>query len=296
MEYLMRAGEGLGQALLSFAVYRFGTKRARFRSAVTLGFLVAAAGAITLGPSQTSLSAEGFFWGGLFFGNARDRSSDPRQAASNEEGGAKVRRITVAGHRHARAHTPLVARQAICVRLCDGFSFPIGAYAGSRGLGRQASMCQSDCPDAATALYVLPKGSDKIEEAVSARGNRHYSELPDAFHYKALLDDACTCHKASSAGPTMSLLRDLTLRRGDAVMTSSGLQVYHGGESFPHRRSDFVALAQSPDVVRSQRSAFRDIERASHKPHAYAPPSAEALFSDPAAPLPTRLNKQASRN
>jgi hypothetical protein len=292
----MLVGEGLGQALLSFAARRMGSKRARFRSAVTLGFLAATAGAITLGPNPKSLSAEGFSWGNLFFDGSLEQSRDPQQAAFKGESRPRRARKLNVTNGHVQAHAHGVPRQAICVRLCDGFSFPIGGYAGGRALNRQESMCRSDCPDAATALYILPTGSDKIEDAVDARSHQTYSELPDAFHYKAVLDDACTCHKSSTAGPTMSLLRDLTLRRGDAVMTSSGLQVYHGSESFPHRRSDFVALARSPDVRRSQRATFRDIERASRKPHIDALPGAEALFSDPPPPLPARSNKQASRD
>lgn len=298
----MSANERFREALSSFASRRLGSKRSRFRSAVTLGFFVATAALIAMGPDPKSLRADGFSWGNLIFDKMPGDARVPRHDIAGEGGGRKRGHRFVTAYSHVPAHSLGASRQAICVRLCDGFSFPIGAYSGERGLERQETMCHADCPEAATALYLLPKGSDKIEDAIDARSGQNYLELPDAFHYKTVLDDACTCRKAGSVGPLMSMLRDTTLRRGDAVMTPDGLRVYHGSDVFPHKRSDFVALARSPDVPQSQRAAFGDLERASRGAHPDARSGPGTLFSEqPAPPAPAlppraRLNKQANRN
>ncbi len=43
----------------------------------------------------------------------------------------------------------------------------------------------------------------------------------------------------------VAILEDPTLRRGDAVMTAEGLRIFVGSNASPHRRNDFVALANS---------------------------------------------------
>ena len=77
-----------------------------------------------------------------------------------------------------------------------------------------------------------------------------------------MINEACSCHPAAG-GTIKSLLRDFTLRRGDAVMTARGVRVFHGGAHYPFRRQDFVALNHSPDISKDARSTFKAIERAS---------------------------------
>ena len=64
----------------------------------------------------------------------------------------------------ATATANAVGGRAICVRLCDGFFFPSVITSGSD------EACASQCPDAPTAFYSEPAGSDKIEDAVSLSG------------------------------------------------------------------------------------------------------------------------------
>ena len=50
--------------------------------------------------------------------------------------------------------------QAFCVRLCDGYFFPSNDAAG------RDEACNDQCPDAPSAYYSAPGGSDEIENAV----------------------------------------------------------------------------------------------------------------------------------
>ncbi len=79
-----------------------------------------------------------------------------------------------------------------CVRLCDGFAFPVGRA----GIGDEAAheaACRMACPDVQTALFTMPRGAKDFSEAYSPRGGANYSALPTAFRYRDRYDKACTC-------------------------------------------------------------------------------------------------------
>ena len=259
------------------------TAESRFRLAVSMGFVIAAIGALSLsfgerpGHAQSAWGTMPDFFGGLF--GQQQQASQPAYGASPQTSPYRQQvRHRVRAHRHdgetARAirfdsrrsgtddGPTHLGRVSMCVRLCDGFAFPVGDYHGSEDNASHEATCRSECPGAQTALYVLPSGAASLDEASNVRSGDAYSELPDAFHYTTVLSDACSCH-AKSGGRIASLLHDFTLRRGDAVMTKHGFQVFHGGASFPYKRKDFVALAKSPDIRKANRPAYRAIERAS---------------------------------
>ena len=153
-----------------------------------------------------------------------------------------------------KARPAVETAQTVCVRLCDGYFFPAPA-SGQAG-------CASLCPGAETALYRMPGGSDRIEDAVSASGAR-YSALPAALSYRTTIANACACRSAPDS--TAELMRDPTLRKGDAVMTETGLLVYRGAGSSQHQLRDFSTLAQarlSPD----RRVMLAEMERVSVGP------------------------------
>ena len=127
---------------------------------------------------------------------------------------------------------------AVCVRLCDGFFFPSATSSD----GDEA--CAAQCPDAPTARYTEPAGSDRIEDAVSTHGAL-YSALLVANRYQTTFDNTCRCHRSLTPGYSSSVLNDPTLRKGDIVMTPKGLLVFQGANTRTMTSSDFVALSQA---------------------------------------------------
>jgi len=169
--------------------------------------------------------------------------------------------------------------RAVCVRLCDGFFFPSVSSSG----GDDA--CASQCPDAPTAFYSEPVGSDKIEDAVSLRGES-YSALPVANHNRASFDNTCTCHRSFTRSYLAELLHDRTLRNGDVVMTAKGFTVFRSNKSSAVSLANFVALSQSADIPKNSRLELTAMERAGiwdrqSGPYSYS--SAEAVISSVAA-------------
>jgi hypothetical protein len=162
---------------------------------------------------------------------------------------------------------------AVCVRLCDGFFFPSATSSG----GDEA--CAAQCPDAPTARYTEPAGSDKIEDAVSTLGAR-YSALPVAKRYQTTFDASCRCHRSLVRSYSASALTDPTLRKGDLVMTSNGFLVFQGAKTGSVAPSDFVALSQARSLSKDLRAALVAMESASAlQRQVGAAPSLGASFS-----------------
>ena len=169
-------------------------------------------------------------------------------AASHGNSGDGSREILAAGQQ---------PRRSVCVRLCDGFFFPVGPVGGNASLASHEADCAGLCPDAQTALYIEPAGSDKIEEATSIRG-APYTALPVAFRHRQTSDNAYTCHRI--IGANYSLLRDFTLRKGDSVMTANGFRVFQGANHLPYVQSNFTTLVRA-SMPSAQRSTLMAMER-----------------------------------
>lgn len=141
-------------------------------------------------------------------------------------------------------------RRFECVRLCDGYHFPVGGLSPSASWQAQESMCQAACPDADVKLFSMGPGG-AIEGAVS-RDMRRYASLPAAFAYRTSRTASCTCNRSKT--PTrLSILIDPTLRPGDAVVTETGAKVFNGSDSWPRRPSDFTDFAVSAKLNKADR-------------------------------------------
>jgi hypothetical protein len=81
--------------------------------------------------------------------------------------------------------------RTLCVRLCDGYYFPISNAASGTRLGHDADMCQASCGVEARLFYYPNAGGD-VESMVDLTGMA-YSALPNAFKYRKTLVESCRC-------------------------------------------------------------------------------------------------------
>jgi hypothetical protein len=79
---------------------------------------------------------------------------------------------------HLRARGAQAVATNYCVRLCDGFAFPVGAT-GTGSWNVQEAACRSACPGAETALFSSPAGAKDFNSL--SRNGLAYSALPNAF-------------------------------------------------------------------------------------------------------------------
>lgn len=175
-----------------------------FAGALLAGF------ALTLSPAPAS--AQSLF--DLFFGGGMRRAAAPASsyADPNQDG---------RGSRSRYSSGPHVGGGGIayCVRLCDGRYFPI-----TNRTSNAAEICKSFCPASPTKVF----SGGAIEHSYSSDGKR-YSDIPNAFVYRAKLVNDCTCDGKSPTGLVrLNTNDDETLRQGDLVATNKGLMTYRG--------------------------------------------------------------------
>lgn len=108
--------------------------------------------------------------------------------------------------------------QPVCVRLCDGYFFPVN-YEGAKGNDRYDEACQASCPGTRTEVYFMPRGAD-LTQAATARGQR-YSALETAFKYRKVRDQACSCKSADQSWGRVLQNAETLVRKGktDIVVT-----------------------------------------------------------------------------
>ncbi len=83
----------------------------------------------------------------------------------------------------------------MCVRMCDGFYFPISHSTSRGGFSRDAAACQDRCANVEARLFYRPASSSEMKDAVDLTG-RVYGRLPIAFKHRKTYVKGCTCRPA----------------------------------------------------------------------------------------------------
>jgi hypothetical protein len=81
--------------------------------------------------------------------------------------------------------------RTLCVRLCDGYYFPISSAATQDTLTHDADVCSASC-GAEARLFFHPSNGGDARSAVDLTGMA-YSSLPNAFKYRKTLVEDCRC-------------------------------------------------------------------------------------------------------
>ena len=81
--------------------------------------------------------------------------------------------------------------RTLCVRLCDGFYFPVSSAAMQSSFARDADACSASCGAESRLFYHRNDGGD-VESMVDLTGMA-YNTLPNAFKYRKTLVEGCRC-------------------------------------------------------------------------------------------------------
>jgi hypothetical protein len=87
--------------------------------------------------------------------------------------------------------------RTVCVRMCDGYYYPISYSAGPNKFPDDEKTCQASCPAAEAQLFTHRNPGEDINQAVS-QGGQPYTAIPNAFRYRQSFDNACTCKGGAS--------------------------------------------------------------------------------------------------
>jgi hypothetical protein len=85
--------------------------------------------------------------------------------------------------------------RTLCVRLCDGYYFPLSHAAPMSLLSRDADKCTAACGEEGRLFY-HPTQTNDVSSALDFTGSA-YSGLANAFRYRKALVDGCTCKPQS---------------------------------------------------------------------------------------------------
>jgi hypothetical protein len=108
--------------------------------------------------------------------------------------------------------------RTVCVRMCDGYYFPI-SYSTSPGkFMEDERTCQASCPAADAMLFTHRNPGEDINQAVSM-GGQLYIGLPNAFKYRQAFDNACSCKRSGESwSEALKNIQDPTVQGGDIVV------------------------------------------------------------------------------
>lgn len=109
-----------------------------------------------------------------------ERSEDPYQLAPRSAGPRM-------SYRRSKFRT-------VCVRLCDGYYFPISNSSSRNRFHSDAEQCQSRCRGD-VQLYYMPRGASDISQARDISG-KPYKRLDTAFLYRKKYVANCACRPA----------------------------------------------------------------------------------------------------
>jgi hypothetical protein len=107
---------------------------------------------------------------------------------------------------------PFATYRTVCVRLCDGYYFPISFSTLENHFGRDLEACQSKCA-APVDLYYHQNPGGSMDQAVSMTDRRPYTSLKSAFRYRKEYVSGCSC-KLTEYVPSTA---DQGERKADAV-------------------------------------------------------------------------------
>jgi len=88
--------------------------------------------------------------------------------------------------------------RSVCVRLSDGYFWPISYSTLPDYLGQDSTTCQQMCPNTQVELYYYDNPGQEPEQMRNLSG-MSYTSLPNAFAYRTKFDEAASCTAPRSA-------------------------------------------------------------------------------------------------
>lgn len=90
--------------------------------------------------------------------------------------------------------------RTLCVRLCDGYYFPVSFSTLPNHFGRDQEACQSRCA-APVELYYYQNPGGAIDQMVAVNSSEPYTKLNTAFRYRKEYVKGCSCKQAEYVAP-----------------------------------------------------------------------------------------------
>lgn len=133
---------------------------------------------------------------------------------------------------------PYATYRTVCVRLCDGYYFPVSFSTLPNHFQRDEELCQSKCAAPAQLYYHQNPGAG-MEQAMAARTNEAYSQLKSAFRYRKEYVQGCSCKMAEYTPEPGALTQSGAGAAGEASGWAAQVPGQAGGEQQPLPPQDY---------------------------------------------------------
>ena len=95
-------------------------------------------------------------------------------------------------HNNGFRSLPFATYRTVCVRLCDGYYFPVSFSTLPNHFERDSEICQSKCA-APAQLYYYQNPGGAVDQMVAFSSNEQYTKLKTAFRYRKEYINGCSC-------------------------------------------------------------------------------------------------------
>ncbi len=109
--------------------------------------------------------------------------------------------------------SPYATYRTMCVRLCDGYYFPISFSTLPSRFPQDDMICQQKCA-APAQLFIYRNPGEDIENMISWEGAIPYQSLENAYRYRRTIVKGCSCKPSEynpallAAGPDAQMTAD----------------------------------------------------------------------------------------
>ena len=123
--------------------------------------------------------------------------------------------------------------RTLCVRLCDGYYFPVSFSTLPSHFPQDAEVCTAKCA-APTELYYYPNPGGSVDQSVALKTQDPYTKLKVAFRYRKEYVNGCSCKEAEyvpSGGATADTKADAASPAGGSTSKTSASSVQRAGSA-----------------------------------------------------------------
>ncbi|MEZ5900803.1 MAG: DUF2865 domain-containing protein [Hyphomicrobiaceae bacterium] len=110
--------------------------------------------------------------------------------------------------------------RTVCVRLCDGYYFPVSFSTLPSHFAQDAEVCSSKCA-APAQLYYYRNPGGTMDQAVALQTSDPYTKLKSAFRYRKEYVNGCSCKEAEFVPTTTAADQKAETGKSQPITTGS---------------------------------------------------------------------------
>jgi hypothetical protein len=134
--------------------------------------------------------------------------------------------------------------RTLCVRLCDGFYFPVSFSTLPSHFEQDADVCSAHCA-APSELFYYPNPGGTVEQALAMKDQEPYTKLKFAFRYRKEYVNGCSCKAADYVSPEGD-----ADKKAESGMHESDTQ--HHAEARPQSAAPVPKITTGSTAVQSE--------------------------------------------